>query len=89
MDIKTIDDACFLQYGRVITDVDVSELMDKMQNTPLPDDVIYIPSDNDLESTKVCRIFSDSVYGQMPIHIAMDIMQNLMHSNIIEVLKSI
>lgn len=69
MDIKTIDDACFLQYGRVITDVDVSELIDKMQNTPLPDDVIYIPSDNDLESTKVCRIFSDSVYGQMPIQI--------------------
>jgi len=69
LEIKTVNDACFLQYGRIISDIDVSELMEQMQKTPLPDDVIYIPSDKALENTNVFTTFSESVYGQMPVQI--------------------
>lgn len=69
MQIKNVLDADFGVYGRVLTDYDVSGLMESMSATPLPEDVIYVPSDEALERLPVCQVMSESVYGGMPVQI--------------------
>ncbi len=69
IEVKSVKDAAFRKYGRVITGIDCSELIEKMGKTPLPDDVIYIPSDSELEALPVCKELTDSVYGELPIQI--------------------
>lgn len=69
IEVKSVKDAAFRKYGRVITGIDCSELIEKMGKTPLPDDVIYIPSDSELEAVPVCKELTDSVYGELPIQI--------------------
>ncbi len=69
IEIKSVKDAAFRKYGRVITGIDCSELIEKMGKTPLPDDVIYIPSDSELEALPVYKVLTDSVYGELPIQI--------------------
>lgn len=69
IEVKSITDAAFKKYGRVISGIDCSELIEKMGSTPLPDDVIYIPSDKELEALPVCKDLTDSVYGELPIQI--------------------
>ena len=69
MQIKNVNDAAFRTYGRILSDLDIQELMDKMQETPLPEDVIYVPSDDALESLEICQVMSKSTYGDMPVQI--------------------
>ncbi len=69
IEVKSVKDAAFRKYGKVITGIDCSELIEKMGKTPLPDDVIYIPSDSELEALPVCKELTDSVYGELPIQI--------------------
>lgn len=69
MDIKNVSDDDFKVYGRVLQGINVGELLEEMERTPLPEDVIYIPSDEALERLEAYRIMSDSVYGQMPVQI--------------------
>lgn len=69
IEVKSITDAAFKKYGRVISGIDCSELIEKMGSTPLPDDVIYIPSDKELEALPVCKDLTDSVYGELPVQI--------------------
>ena len=44
MQIKDISDKAFSAYGKVITGLDVTGILKEMEHTPLPDDVIYVPS---------------------------------------------
>lgn len=69
MQIKNVLDADFDVYGRVLTDYDVTGLLEKMSETPLPEDVVYVPSDEKLECLSVCQAMSESVYGGMPVQI--------------------
>ena len=69
IEVKSVTDAAFKKYGRVISGIDCSELIEKMGGTPLPDDVIYVPSDKELEALPVCKDLTDSVYGELPIQI--------------------
>lgn len=69
IEVKSVTDAAFRKYGRVLTGIDCSELIEKMGKTPLPDDVIYVPSDSELEALPVCKELTDSVYGELPIQI--------------------
>jgi len=69
IEIKKVTDAAFRKYGRVISGIDFSELIEKMGETPCPDDVIYIPSDANLEALGACKELTDSVYGELPIQI--------------------
>lgn len=69
IEVKSVTDAAFRKYGRVITGIDCSGLIEKMGDTPLPDDVIYVPSDSELEALPVCKELTDSVYGELPIQI--------------------
>lgn len=69
MKINHVNDAEFKPYGRVITGVNLDELLQAMENTPLPSDVIYVPSDEELEKLSVFNLMSKSIYGDMPIQI--------------------
>ena len=53
MKIHSVCDKEFAQYGRVLTELDTKELISAMEKTPVPDDVIYVPSDKELESLNV------------------------------------
>lgn len=49
--------------------IDVSELLDALKETPKPDDVIYVASDEKLEACACAEKMAYSLYGGMPIQI--------------------
>ena len=69
MKIQNLGDPSFAKYGRVYKGLDVSELMRKMEETPLPDDVLYVPSDAALESLAVAIEMQNRVFGGLPVQI--------------------
>lgn len=68
MDIKKITDATFKRYGRVLP-IDVPDLLKRLEKKPLPEDVIYVASDKDLEECSEFTRIQDSIFGGMPIQI--------------------
>ena len=66
---RSVSDPEFGTYGRVISGYDVTELMAEMMKTPLPEEVIYVPSVPELEQLSVAAEIAGEVYGQMPIQI--------------------
>ena len=69
MEIISVKEKEFKEYGKVIEGLDVAQLLQEMQKTPLPDDVIYEPSDASLEALEVCEVLRRSVYGGLPVQI--------------------
>ncbi len=69
MKIYSVNDPEFKEYGRVIKGYDLTELLEGMRKTPCPDDVIYVPGNEELEKLPVAQEISDGVYGFMPIQI--------------------
>ena len=69
VEVKRITDPAFGAYGKVITGYELSQLLEKMGETPLPEDVIYVPSDPQLEAVKAAKELAAGVYGGMPIQI--------------------
>lgn len=69
MKILSVKDPAFQKYGRVITNVDFTELIREMKKTPLPEGVIYEPSVRELEALPVMQELSRITYGEMPIQI--------------------
>ena len=69
MKIKKVTDSEFSRYGRVIDGYDFSKLIKAMEHTPLPEDVIYEPSIEELEATDVAIDLKMRVYGELPIQI--------------------
>lgn len=68
--IQKVTDASFKKYGRILTeDFDVAELIDKMQEMPCPEDVVYEPSVAALEALPIMKTFTYSLYGGLPIQI--------------------
>ena len=69
MTVKKVTDPAFKAYGRVITGYDFSGLLKAMEHTPLPEDVIYIPSLPEMEALSDAKELERGIYGQMPIQI--------------------
>lgn len=69
MKIYNVADPEFRKYGQVLAGYDFTEIVEKMQETPLPDDVVYEPSIAELEVLPICRQLSSQGYGEMPIQI--------------------
>lgn len=69
MEIKKVTDPAFRAYGKVITGFDLTELLAEMEKTPLPEDVVYVPSVEALEALPVAKQIEKNLYGQMPIQI--------------------
>lgn len=69
MTVKKVTDPAFKAYGRVITGYDFSGLLKAMEQTLLPEDVIYIPSLPEMEALPAAKELEKGIYGQMPIQI--------------------
>lgn len=69
MTVKKVTDPAFKAYGRVITGYDFSGLLKAMEQTPLPENVIYIPSLPEMEALPAAKELENGIYGQMPIQI--------------------
>ena len=69
MTVRKVADPAFKAYGRVITGYDFSGLLMSMEHTPLPEDVIYIPSLPEMEALSDAKELERGIYGQMPIQI--------------------
>ena len=69
MKIHQVTDKEFRKYGRVIKGIDFSELVEKMQDTPLPEGVVYEPSVAELEVLSVFDELKVKTYGELPIQV--------------------
>lgn len=69
MEIKDIEDKSFKKYGKVIKDFKCTDILDAMERLEIPDDVVYEPSDEALESCSSAQKASASLYGGMPIQL--------------------
>ena len=68
MQIKSVTDSAFRKYGRVLN-LEVPDLLKRLAETPLPQDVIYVASSPELEACAEYETIRDSVFGGMPIQI--------------------
>ena len=70
MQIYSVTDPKFKKYGKVVKNIDFSELIAKMEEcTPLPEGVEYVPGLAELEALPVMQELSVKAYGEMPIQI--------------------
>lgn len=69
MEIKKVTDSAFHAYGRVMTGFDVSAILREMEHTPLPDEVIYEPSDEAMEALPAAKEIEQYGFGGLPIQI--------------------
>ena len=69
MKIQKLTDASFGKYGKVITEFFFEKILKEMEHTPLPKDVVYVPSVEAMEilpeAVDVCR----KGFGGLPIQI--------------------
>ena len=69
MKIYSVHDKEFAEYGKLLTGIDCTELIAAMQETPAPDDVIYVPSDEKLEKLPVFQALTEKGFGGIPIQL--------------------
>lgn len=69
MQIYDITDQRFTKYGRIVQGIDFTELVNKMQEMPLPKDVVYEPSVPALEELAVAKKLQEVYYGELPIEV--------------------
>ncbi|GFP75645.1 DUF4867 family protein [Clostridium fungisolvens] len=69
MIIKSVNDKEFKKYGQILKNYDFKEILAKMQNTPLPEDVIYEPSVKELEELTIAKELKEREFGELPIQI--------------------
>ncbi|MDO4292643.1 MAG: DUF4867 family protein [Eubacteriales bacterium] len=69
MKIWDVTDKAFQSYGKVVTDVDFSELLERMEQTPVPEDVVYVAAEPILEELPVFEELTDITYGELPIQV--------------------
>ena len=69
MKIQNVTDDSFHKYGKVLEGYDFTALIREMKHTPVPENVIYVASVEELESLDVARELQNKGYGGLPIEI--------------------
>ena len=69
MEIFSVRDERFRRYGKVWDNIESTKLLKGMEHTPLPEDVIYVPSVEELEAVPEAQAFQNRVFGGLPIQI--------------------
>lgn len=67
MKIYNVTDDRFKKYGKVVTNIDFSQLVKAMEETPCPEDVVYVPGDAALEALPVMKELTEKTYGELAI----------------------
>ena len=69
MKIQNVTDASFKKYGKVLEGYDLAGLLKEIKHTPVPEDVVYVPSVEELEALDVAKELQNKGYGGLPIQI--------------------
>ena len=69
MKIYNVADPQFRRYGQVLTGYDFTEIVEKMQETPLPEGVVYEPSVKELEDLPIFAQLKSQGFGEIPIQV--------------------
>lgn len=69
MEIRKLTDPSFKKYGKVVTEFAYERILKEMEHTPLPKDVIYVPSVEALESLSEAADVCRKGFGGLPIQI--------------------
>lgn len=69
MEIYHVEDKKFKKYGRVVKGIDFTGLVSVMEQTPCPEDVVYVAGVPELEALPVMRELTVKAYGELPIQI--------------------
>lgn len=70
MELKAVTDSAFCAYGRVISELDFSELVGALETMPCPlDAVTYKASEPLLEKLKICDELQNCIFGELPIQL--------------------
>lgn len=69
MDIQKVTDNSFGKYGKVLEGYAMNKILKEMEHTPLPEDVIYVPSVEELEVLPEAEEFKNRAFGGLPIQI--------------------
>ena len=69
MRIQNLADDAFRRYGKVLEGYDFTELLKEMKHTPVPEDVTYVPSVEEMEALPVAKELQNKGYGGLPIEI--------------------
>lgn len=69
MKIQSVTDASFRKYGKVLEGYDFAPLLKEMKHTPVPEDVVYVPSVEELEALDVEKVLRNKGFGGLPIQI--------------------
>lgn len=69
MKIQKVTDPAFGRYGQVLEGYDFTGLIKEMKHTPVPEDVIYVPSVEELEALDIMKDLQNKGYGGLPIQI--------------------
>lgn len=69
MKIQNVTDASFRKYGKVLKGYDFKELLEKMKETEVPEDVIYVASAKELEELEVSKKLQNKGFGGIPIQV--------------------
>ena len=67
--IKPVTDPSFRRFGKVVEGYDLAQLTAAMENTPVPEDVVYVGSVPELEATDAAAAFGYRFFGEMPIQL--------------------
>ena len=69
MKIQKVTDPAFRKYGQVLEGYDFTGLIKEMKHTPVPEDVIYVPSVEELEALDVMKDLQNKGYGGLSVQI--------------------
>lgn len=69
MEIYHVEDKKFKKYGRVVKGIDFTGLVSALEQTPCPEDVVYVAGVPELEALPVMRELTVKTYGELPIQI--------------------
>ena len=69
MKIQNVADDAFRRYGKVLEGYDFTELLKAMKHTPVPENVIYVPSVEEMEALPIAKELQNKGYGGLPIEI--------------------
>ena len=69
MKIYSVMDDNFKKYGRIIKNIDLSSVINAMESTPIPDDVVYVPEDASLMKTEFAADMKNRYFGEYPVQV--------------------
>ena len=69
MKIQKVTDSAFRKYGQVLEGYDFTGLIKEMKHTPVPEDVLYVPSVEELEALDIMKDLQNKGYGGLSVQI--------------------